>query len=90
MPDTSKVQIKRITREIDEVIDGKPTGKKVRDPDSVVTGISYLDSKDGSRYEHLALDEKKDTFELTADQAAAAVATGAFEVLPSSKSTPKE
>jgi hypothetical protein len=88
--DTAKVQIKRITREIDEVIDGKPTGKKVRDPDSVVTGISYLDSKDGSRYEHLALDENKNEFELTADQAAAAVKTGGFVVSESSKSEIEE
>lgn len=52
-----------------------------------ITGFTYIDSKKPDGYSHYSADETKDEFEMTAEQAAAAVATGAFEVLPSSKST---
>lgn len=85
--DTAKVQVKRTTTEIDEIDDkGQPTGKRIVDPDSVVTGISYIDPARPDQYSHMALLESRTEFELSAAQAAAAVATGGFEVLPESKS----
>lgn len=88
--DTAKVQLRRVTREIEERDEkGQPTGNMIVDPDSVVTGISYIDSDSPDQYSHLPLPESRTEFELSAAQAAAAITTGGFEVLPASKSTPE-
>lgn len=91
MPDTAKVQVRRKTTEIDELDDnGQPTGEKIVDPDSIVTGISYICPEDPGRYSHLALPQDQQEFQMNAAQAAAAVATGFFEVDPNSKSETEE
>lgn len=51
--------------------------------EETVTGFAYLD---GDGFGHFVADETEDEFEMTAAQAAAAVATGGFAVSESSKS----
>lgn len=86
---TAKVLIRRIPR-VAEILD--ENGKTVSVPDPI-TGFSYtpfrtpeMDSKahsNGTKDFHP--DPNQDTFEVSADIAAAAIGTGGFEVHPKSR-----
>lgn len=56
-------------------------------PDEIVSGFTYTDSDSPIGFE---ADLAKDEFDMTPAQAAAAVATGGFEVDPTSKSEAEE
>lgn len=89
--DTSKVQLRRVTREIDELDEEKkPTGNRVTDPNSIVSAFSYVDEKRPETMTTFVADPTRNEFEMTANQAAAAVQTGGFEVDPSSKSSTED
>jgi len=85
--DTSKVQVIRKTREIDEVVDGKATGKKIIDPASLVTAFSYIDPAKPASTTTFIADASKTEFSMTPEQALAAVETGGFVQHEKSKST---
>jgi nucleoid-associated protein YgaU len=88
--DTAKVRVIRKTRQMDEVVDGEPTGKKVLDPSSLVTAFSYIDPENPASTTTFIADASKDEFSLTPEQATAAIETGGFEVSPESKSKTKK
>lgn len=54
-----------------------------------VTGFPYIDPAFPDGFSTFVADENKDEFEMTAAQAAAAVLTGGFAVMKSSKSKTK-
>lgn len=85
--DSAKVWIKRVTREIDHVDkQGNLTDRKVIDPTSIVTAFSFVDPAHPESMTTFYADPKKTNFEMTASQAAAALATGGFAVREDSKS----
>jgi hypothetical protein len=61
--------------------------ERVPRPDGPVTGFTYID--DG-QMAHFRAREDRLTFQMTAAQAAAAIATGGFAVAPDSKSEAQE
>ena len=64
--------------------------RRTKKGEETVTSFSYFDARLGDGTQQFYADPEKDEFDMTPVEARAAIATGAFEVSPDSKSTIEE